>query len=67
MSQFLVVGAREVAEDSVVVDPVLLFQYPDGQPLLDPSLPLFCFPDGVRVKKLKRTASSSRINEAKKE
>ena len=63
MSQFLVVGAGEVGEESVVVDPALLFAYPPSAALLDPSLPLFCFPDGVRLKKLKRTASSSRINE----
>ena len=66
MSQLLVVGAPlDVAEDSVVVDPAVLFAYPPGAPLLDASLPLFCFPDGVRLKKLRRTASSSRINEVR--
>ncbi len=66
MSQFLVVGAPlDVAEESVVVDPSVLFVYPPGAPLVDVSLPLFCFPDGVRLKKLRRTASSSRINEVR--
>jgi hypothetical protein len=66
MSQFIVVGASvEVAEDSLVVDPSLLFVYPPDKPLLDVSLPLFCFPDGVRLKKLRRTTSSSRINEVR--
>jgi hypothetical protein len=66
MSQLLVVGAPlDVAEDSVVVDPAVLFAYPPDAPLLDVSLPLFCFPDGVRLKRLRRTASSSRINEVR--
>lgn len=66
LHQFLIVGAPDgLGEDSVVVDPSVIYKYPPDVPLVDPSLPLFCFPDGVRIKKLKRTTSNSRINEVR--
>jgi hypothetical protein len=42
-----------------------MYVYPPNQPLVDPSLPAFCFPDGVAKKTLQRTKSNSRINEVR--
>lgn len=47
------------------MDPVVVYKYPVDSALLNDNIPLFCFPEGVRIKKLKRTASNSRINEVR--
>ncbi len=64
--QFLIVGAPlELQEDSLLVDPSVIYQYPPNAALVDQSVPLFCFPEGVRIRKLKRSASNSRVNEVR--
>lgn len=62
--QFLIVGSSAAAasDESTKAAPSLLYQYPAGQPIVNASLPFFCFPEGVRIKKLRRTKSNSRLH-----
>lgn len=69
LEQFVILGAdasAAAAGGETGVPAAQLYCFPPHlQQPLDASLPLFCFPEGLRVRRLKRTASNSRVNEVR--
>jgi len=72
IEHFVVVGAppdldtsncSESLEEPTVVPPQMLYQFPTDTPLPNEYITKMCFPNGVAIKPLPRTASLSHTNE----